>query len=217
LARFFDTEVADQITATDLPPMAGQSMMREAAIMFTDLRGFTKASATLSPADLITLIGEYQNVVLPVVRAHAGNIDKFMGDGILASFGAVTASSTYAADALRCIDAVLAASRAWAHDRRARDLPALGIGIGVAHGPLVFGIIGVDQRLEYTVIGEPVNLAAKLEKHNKAESASACAPASLIDLARKQDARFAVAGFEIRRARTVGGVAEPIDLAVWPA
>jgi adenylate cyclase len=217
LSRFFDAEVADQITTTDLAPMAGQSMLRDAAIMFTDLRGFTKASATLSSAELIALIGEYQNVVLPVVRAHGGNIDKFMGDGILASFGAVTASRTYAADALRCIGAVLVASQAWAQDRKQRGLPALGIGIGVAHGPLVFGIIGVDKRLEYTVIGETVNLAAKLEKHNKAETASACAPASLIDLAKAQDERLAPAGFEIRHARSVGGVAEPIDLAVWPA
>jgi adenylate cyclase len=217
LSRFFDSEVADQITTTDLPPMAGQSMLRDAAIMFTDLRGFTKASATLTSNDLIALIGEYQNVVLPVVRAHGGNIDKFMGDGILASFGAVNASRTYAADALRCIDAVLAASRAWADDRRRRSLPALGIGIGVAHGPLVFGIIGVDKRLEYTVIGETVNLAAKLEKHNKAEAASACAPASLIALAHEQDATATPVGFELRRTRTVGGVAEPIDLAVWPA
>jgi len=217
LSRFFDVEVADQITTTDLPPMAGQSMQRDAAIMFTDLRGFTKASATLSSRELIALIGEYQNVVLPVVRAHGGNIDKFMGDGILASFGAVKASPTYAADALRCIDAVLAASRSWAQDRVRRGLPALGIGVGVAHGPLVFGIIGVDQRLEYTVIGETVNLAAKLEKHNKAENASACAPASLLELARMQDANVALPACETRRERNVGGVAEPLDLAVWPA
>jgi len=217
LSRFFDSEVADQITTTDLPPMAGQSMARDAAIMFTDLRGFTKASSTLSAADLIALIAEYQNVVLPVVRAHGGNIDKFMGDGILASFGAVRASSTYAADALRCIDAILATSRAWAQDRQARGLPALGIGIGVAHGPLVFGIIGVERRLEYTVIGETVNLAAKLEKHNKAEAAAACAPASLIALARQQDPTSAASGYEIRESRAVAGTAEPLDLAVWPA
>ena len=217
LSRFFDSEVADQITTTDLAPMAGQSMMRDAAIMFTDLRGFTKASATLAPAELIALIGEYQNVVVPVVRAHGGNIDKFMGDGVLASFGAVRASKTYAADALRCIDAILATSRAWAQDRQTRGLPALGIGIGIAHGPLVFGIIGVEQRLEYTVIGETVNLAAKLEKHNKAEAASACAQASLIDLARVQHPQLVPGAFELRCGRQVAGVAETIDLAVWPS
>ena len=217
LSQFFDSEVATQITSTDLAPMAGQSVMRDAAIMFTDLRGFTRASATLSPADLIALIGEYQNVVLPVVRAHGGNIDKFMGDGILASFGAVNASPTYAADALRCIAAILQTSNAWARDRERRGLPALGIGIGVAHGPLVFGIIGVEQRLEYTVIGETVNLAAKLEKHNKAETAAACATASLVELAGRQDAGLVASGFELRRARSVAGAAEPLDLAVWPA
>jgi adenylate cyclase len=217
LSQFFDSDVAARITTTDLAPMAGQSVMREAAIMFTDLRGFTVASSSLPPADLIALIGEYQNVVLPVVRAHGGNIDKFMGDGILASFGAVNASPTYAADALRCIDAILAISQAWAIGRLERGVPALGIGIGVAHGPLVFGIIGVERRLEYTVIGETVNLAAKLEKHNKAERALACAPASLIELARTQDPACVSSGFEIRRARTIGGVATPLDLAVWPA
>jgi len=81
----------------------------------------------------------------------------------------------------------------------------------------VFGIIGVEQRLEYTVIGETVNLAAKLEKHNKAEAAHACATASLIELAQGQDPHIAAAGFALRRRRNVGGVAEPIDLAVWPA
>jgi adenylate cyclase len=217
LSRFFDHDVAEQITATDLVPMAGQSVMRDAAIMFTDLRGFTKASATLPAADLIALIGEYQNVVLPVVRAHGGNIDKFMGDGILASFGAVNASTSYAADALRCIEAILATSRRWADDRRRRGLPALGIGIGVAHGPLVFGIIGVERRLEYTVIGETVNLAAKLEKHNKAEVAAACATASLVLLAKQQDPAVMAYGFEVRPARRVAGTDGALDLAVWPA
>jgi adenylate cyclase len=216
LSQFFDSEVADQITRTDLPPMAGQSLQRDAAIMFTDLRGFTRASATLTSAELIALIGEYQNVVVPVVRAHGGNIDKFMGDGILASFGAVRASATYAADALRCLTAIQAASQAWATERAARGATALGIGIGVAHGPLVFGVIGVENRLEYTVIGETVNLAAKLEKHNKTEAASACAPASMIGLARSQDPTLVPHGFELRQARDVAGVAEPLDLAVWP-
>ncbi|MDR3385614.1 MAG: adenylate/guanylate cyclase domain-containing protein [Rudaea sp.] len=217
LSRFFDSEVAARITTTDLKPMAGQSTMRDAAIMFTDLRGFTKASATLSPAELIALIGEYQNVVVPVVREHGGNIDKFMGDGILASFGAVSASMTYAADALRCIAGILAASHAWAQQRTTRGLPALGIGIGVAHGPLVFGIIGVERRLEYTVIGEAVNLAAKLEKHNKTERAVACATTSLVELATAQDAQLVPSGFEFRPGRRVAGAAQPVDLAVWPA
>ena len=217
LSQFFDIEVADQITGTDLPPMAGQSLQRDAAIMFTDLRGFTRASATLTSAELIALLGEYQNVVVPVVRAHGGTIDKFMGDGVLVSFGAVRASTTYAADALRCIDAIHVASQAWARDRIARQLPVLDIGIGVAHGPLVFGVIGVEKRLEYTVIGETVNLAAKLEKHNKAEAASACAQASLIELARVQDPSFVPNAFQLRRARDVAGVAGPLDLAVWQA
>jgi len=118
---------------------------------------------------------------------------------------------------LRCIGAIRAASRDWTAARARRGQAALGIGIGVAHGPLVFGIIGVEQRLEYTVIGETVNLAAKLEKHNKAEHAAACAQASLVALARRQDPAFRAAGCEARAQRAVGGVAAPVDLVVWPA
>ena len=115
-----------------------------------------------------------------------------------------------------------ASTRSWrprAHGRRiahARGLPALGIGIGVAHGPLVFGIIGVERRLEYTVIGETVNLAAKLEKHNKAEGAAACATGEP-DRTGQADriAALVATGFEIRHARAVAGTTDPLDLAVW--
>ncbi|MFD2272329.1 adenylate/guanylate cyclase domain-containing protein [Undibacterium arcticum] len=115
---FFDDSVARRITQSEAEVMAGQGELREAAILFLDMRGFTEASTKLGPTELIKLLGEYQGLLVPIVTAHGGNIDKFMGDGILASFGAVTRNAHYAASALRAVDAIMTAVDAWRANRR---------------------------------------------------------------------------------------------------
>lgn len=213
LSKFFDSDVAKKITDAEYSLDVGEGEMRNAAIMFTDLRGFTKASATLTPDELIALLGEYQQLVGPIVREHGGTIDKFMGDGILASFGSTSPSATYAADAMRAADAIMDAASAWGDRRTAAGLERLDIGAGVTAGALVFGVIGFENRLEYTVIGETVNLAAKLEKFNKAEKVRALTTLATLDLAKAQGYQ-AKSEKEIRLKREVSGVELPIDLVV---
>ena len=89
LSLFFDDSVASRIIGSEAEVMAGQGELRQAAILFLDMRVFTTAAAELAPGELIALLGEYQGLLLPIIKAHGGSIDKFMGDGILASFGAV--------------------------------------------------------------------------------------------------------------------------------
>lgn len=211
LSLFFDDPVARRITASEADVMAGQGELRDAAIVFLDMRGFTQAAAQLSPGGLIALLGEYQRLAVPLIRRHGGSIDKFMGDGILASFGAVAPDPAYAARALRAVDDILQAVDAWRAQRIAAGLSAPDVGGGLATGPVVFGIIGDGQRLEYTVIGDAVNLAAKLEKHNKLERTRALATATAYDLARSQgyDAQR-----ERREGRAVAGVSSSTDLVV---
>ncbi|WP_284617222.1 adenylate/guanylate cyclase domain-containing protein [Aquabacterium humicola] len=214
LSQFFDGPVARRITGSEAEAMPGQGELRDAAIVFFDLRGFTQAAARLTPAELLALLGEYQRLVVPRVHAHGGSIDKFMGDGILASFGAVAADAAPAANALAAVDAVLRAVDGWRAQRAAGGAVAPDVGAGVATGRVLFGIIGDGQRLEYTVIGDAVNLAAKLEKHNKAERTRALATRAAYEQARAQG----YAGVKpLREARTVGGVAAPLDLAVLDA
>ncbi|MBF6988994.1 adenylate/guanylate cyclase domain-containing protein [Cupriavidus sp. IK-TO18] len=167
LSLFFDDSVAHRITDSEASVMVGHAELREASVVFLDMRGFTQASAMLQPSALIQLLGEYQSLVVPIVKAHGGSIDKFMGDGILASFGAVTADDCHAANALRAIDTILEAVDQWRIRRQSSGQPAPDVGAGMASGPVLFGILGHDSRLEYTVIGDTVNLAAKLEKQNK--------------------------------------------------
>ena len=213
LSRFFAPDVAATIVGADEILQPGQGRQTEAAAMFIDLRDFTRVAETLAPPSLMTLLGEYQRLVVPIVQRNGGSVITFLGDGVMVTFGATRASPTYAADALRTAEQLIDALGVWAETRRKGRLPAPGVGIGMATGSVIYGAIGHERRLEYAVIGNPVNLAAKLQAHTKVEQVSALATTGMLRLARTQgyDARRAA---EVRAARTCAGVAEPIDLVV---
>jgi adenylate cyclase len=213
LSRFFDADLARRIADGDVPAIAGTAQVRTAAIAFFDLRGFSDLARHVSGPDLLLLIGEYHRAVLPAVRRHGGSIDKFMGDGVLVSFGAVAASATAEADALAGVVAALEAAGAWQADRRARGLHAPAVGAGLASGPILFGAIGVADRLEYTVIGDAVNVAAKLEKHTKAEGVRALVLGDTYAHARAQGSTVELA---VKAGVAVGGIADPLDVALLP-
>jgi adenylate cyclase len=214
LARFFAPEVAATIVGAaeaDLRP--GEGRQTEAAAMFVDLRGFTRLAAQLAPGELVRLLGEYQGIAVPIVQAHGGAVITYLGDGIMVTFGALRASPAQAADALRAACALVDALDAWAAERRSRGLPAPGVGIGVEVGTVTCGAIGDAARLEYAVIGDPVNRAAKLQNHTKAEQVRALTTAGALRRAVEQ-------GFvpsppaEVRSRRQVAGVADPVDVVV---
>ncbi|MDZ5459002.1 adenylate/guanylate cyclase domain-containing protein [Azohydromonas lata] len=211
LSLFFDDAVARRITASEAELMAGQGERREAAILFLDLRGFTQAAAELGPEGVIALLGEYQRLVVPIVRRHGGSVDKYLGDGILASFGAVVPDASHAARALRAVDEIVQAVDGWRARRREAGLAAPDVGAGLATGEVVSGIVGDGRRLEYTVIGDAVNLAAKLEKHNKAQGTRALATREACERARAQGYR---GDKPVCTQVEVAGVAQPLDLAV---
>lgn len=214
LARFFAPEVAATIKRADMAIAPGDGTLREAAIMFIDLRGFTRLSQSLTPPQVMQLLGDYQERLVPVIRAHGGSVDKFLGDGILASFGAARASTTFAADALRAGEALIAAAAEWAAAREAGGQPPLRIGIGIAAGTILFGAVGHRDRLEYTVIGDPVNLAAKLEAYTKSLGATALTTAQVHDLAREQG--YDPCGpVEIAKEAEVAGVDRRLTLAIY--
>ena len=214
LARFFAPDVAAAIRDADTALAPGQGLTRDAAVLTVDLRGFTPLASRLGADATMTLLGEYQARLVPVIQEHGGSIDKYLGDGILASFGATRASATAAADALGALEALLAAAERWSAERARAGLEPVRVGAAVAHGQVLFGCVGDASRLEYTVIGEPVNLAAKLEKHTKAEAAAALATAAVLDAAIVQGFR-PVLPWSTRRNRRCAGVDEPLDLVAY--
>jgi adenylate cyclase len=213
LSRFFAPEIAGRIRDTDAEIEPGDAELREAAIMMTDLRGFTPLTEQLSPKEVMTLLSEYQSRVVAAISAEGGSVDKFMGDGILASFGAAAPSDKPAAQALRAAEAILKETRQWQRWRETADLPAPAVGLALTTGTVMFGAIGDASRLEYTVIGDPVNLAAKLEKHTKEEKVRALCTLSAYDMALAQGYQPSVE-CEQRHARKVDGVQTELDLVV---
>ena len=213
LSRFFAPEVAARIKGAEKEITAGSGEMRDAAILNLDLRGFTKFAGEASPDEVMRLLADYQRAMVPVIRKHGGSIDKFLGDGIMATFGASQPSESHAADALRALDEAMEVAKRWQAEAAIEGGKGPQVNGAVATGSVLFGAVGDDARLEYTVIGDAVNLSAKLEKHNKAAGSNAICDQATFDAALQQ-------GYTPQRQKrmlpgsAVEGVAHPIDLVV---
>jgi adenylate cyclase len=216
LSRFFAPEVAARIKASEQLIRAGSGEPRDAAILNLDLRGFTRYAADAPPEAVMRLLSDYQAAMVPIIRAHGGRVDKFLGDGILATFGAVEPSPTYAADGLRALDALMAEADRWSAACRREGRFSAVVNGALASGRVLFGAVGDDSRLEYTVIGEAVNLSAKLEKANKDLATRALCDAATYDLALAQGYR--PTGWQVPLpAAEVAGLSQPLDLVCLAA
>jgi adenylate cyclase len=212
LSRFFSPEIAHRIVHAE-EIRIGTGEVHDAAILNLDLRGFTPLAETCPPDAVMRLLADYQAEMVPIIRAHGGSIDKFLGDGIMATFGASEARETYAADALACVEDLMAAARDWEARVAAADRPARPVNASVAVGPVLFGAVGEKERLEYTVIGDAVNLSAKLEKYNTVLGTRAIATREALDQARRQGYAPKTPPRQVPAAE-IGGVSHPVDLVV---
>lgn len=211
LSRFLDPNAAQRVRSSAAQLKAGDGELKPMAIMFLDLRGFSVAAAHLPPAQVIALLQEYQSRFVPIVESAGGSVDKYLGDGILVSFGG-DKSGFEAANAFSIVPALLKAGDEWAEERASRSAAPLSVAVAITHGDVVHGVIGHDDRLEFTVIGDAVNLAAKLEKHAKLESARVIATRTAFDRARAQGADPAYR--RIAPNAAVEGAAMPVDLVI---
>jgi adenylate cyclase len=215
VGRFLPLGVPEAIATSQLPVEAGKAETRAAAIVMLDVRGFTRLSTRLPPEEVVRLLTGLHARIVPIVRRHGGVIDKFLGDGVMATFGAVRPSAVAAADAVRALEEIMAEAASWraATEREGISVP-LDVNGALAAGPVVFAMLGNAQRLEATVIGEAVNLAAKLEKHNKAAGTRALVAAEAYRLALAQGYRPPAPPYEQRAGARIAGVELPVDLVV---
>ncbi|MFN7167511.1 MAG: adenylate/guanylate cyclase domain-containing protein [Pannonibacter sp.] len=213
LRRFFAPEVASSITSADRRLNAGEGVLRDAAILYVDVRGFTRQAANLPPQTVMQVLACYQETAIDVIEAHGGSVDKFLGDGILATFGALSPSATYAADAIAAAQAIVARLSADAGRLASLGWPgAFRVGTAVCCGTVAVGLVGGQDRLEFTVIGDAVNRAAKLENANKTEGSSILTDVASFELASAQG--YAGGSGVVRRSIPVAGLEAPVDLVI---
>ncbi len=159
--RYFAPNLAAQIAQQEGAVQLG-GQKRPVVIFFSDIRGFTTMSETMGPDDIATLLTEYFTEMVDTVFEHSGTLDKFMGDAIMALWGAPIAHEDDADRAMRCALEQLTALEKMNAKWKEQGRQQLGIGIGINFGEVFAGNIGSDRRLEYTVIGDAVNTASRL-------------------------------------------------------
>lgn len=165
-SRYVAPDVFNQLM-TDPSRASLGGKRRDMTVLFSDIRGFTTFSEQGRPEDIVTQLNEYFSRMVDVLFRHQGTLDKFVGDMVMALFGAPLEDPDHADHALRAaltmVNELADLNRQWA----AQGRPALDIGIGINSGEMVAGNIGSDTIMSYTVIGDAVNLGARLESLNK--------------------------------------------------
>jgi len=162
LKRYFSPNIFPAIAGANSESI-GKGKRQSVAIMFADIRDFTSMSERMQPEDVVEFLSDYHARMTTCIFAFGGTLDKFIGDGIMATFGTPEPSSD---DALKAVQAGLMMKRVLIslnEERRGKQLPALRQGIGIHFGEVVAGNIGSEDRLEYTVIGDAVNFASRIE------------------------------------------------------
>ncbi|EAS48305.1 conserved hypothetical membrane protein [Aurantimonas manganoxydans SI85-9A1] len=217
IRRFLPADVERAIVTSPESVVAGDAEEREAAIVILDIRGFTGFMARHDARQVVEVLVGLHARIVPVIERHGGIVDKYLGDGLLATFGATRPSRTAAAEALAALCEILALSREWAREMETRFGPiGLRVNGAATAGTVVFTALGDEHRLEYTVIGDPVNLAAKLEKHNKVEQTLGLTTRASLDMAQAQGFRAPAAASLTRLdCRQVQGVDAPLDLVAF--
>ncbi|HET9492410.1 MAG TPA: adenylate/guanylate cyclase domain-containing protein [Methylomirabilota bacterium] len=162
LARYVDRDVADELLK-DPGQLVLEGERREVTVLFCDLRGFTPLSERLAPEEVVLLLNQFYDLMIEATFRNQGSIDKFLGDAVMAVFGAPIAHPNHALRAVRTALAMREGIELLSRRRIRRGGEPLTVGIGVSTGETVAGTVGTDDRMEYTVVGDSVNVAARLE------------------------------------------------------
>lgn len=183
LRRYFSPEVADRIAEADVDFMRPGGRVRNIVVLVSDLAGFTPMSRALGPDATLKLLAEYQARMTAVIFAEGGSVDKFLGDGILATFGTTGIRPDAPSRAIRAAIRMVRALAELNAERAARRQPALEQRIGLDIGPALVGNVGSAERLEFTVIGNVVNLASRIEQACKITGDAVLASRAVVDAA----------------------------------
>ena len=212
LARYFSPNVVDELSHNDEPLRNVRS--QEVAVLFVDLVGFTEFAATRDPEQVIATLREFHARMEHEVFRYDGTLDKYLGDGLMATFGTPMPSPADASNAINCARAMIDSIETWNAERAASGMAKIHASFGLHFGPVVLGDIGA-KRLEFAVIGNTVNIASRLETLTRKFDAVLVASDTFVDHARDQATarQSALDGLERLSDQDIQGLPDP--LPVW--
>jgi adenylate cyclase len=161
LSRYFSPNIVEMLAAQDEP--LGAVRRQSVAVLFVDIVGFTRMAETMVPEAVVTMLREFHDRMTAQIFACGGTVEKYIGDEIFAVFGVPEPSDKDAANALTCAGMMLEALDRWNDERREHGEPPLSVGIGLNYGPAVLGDVGSEHSMAFSVIGDTVNTASRLQ------------------------------------------------------
>ncbi|HZR76907.1 adenylate/guanylate cyclase domain-containing protein [Bradyrhizobium sp.] len=212
LARYFSPNVVEELSRHDEP--LKQVRTQNVAVLFVDIVGFTAFADARAPEEVVGTLREFHALMEREVFDHSGTLDKYLGDGLMATFGTPFAGAADASNALRCAQAMMMAVDQWNGERKAAGEAPMRVSFGLHYGPVVLGDIGVTC-LEFAVIGSTVNAASRLEALTRGLGCALVVSDDLVKCA-KTEIGSADAVFRpliAQTPQTIRGLENPI--AIW--
>ena len=216
LARYFPPATVDRLARQDAA--LAQVREQDIAVLFADLVGFTHWAERHAPHEVIGLLREVHARLEEEVFRHHGTLDKFIGDGLMATFGTPDPGSRDAVNAVTCLKSIVTDFDAWNERRKTRNKAPIQIAVGLHYGPVVVGNIGTDRRLEFAVLGDTVNVASRLEALTRELHVAAAISGAAAEAARNEAPDEAVdllAGFVDRGQVTLRGRDHPVEVLTF--
>ncbi len=212
LARYFSPNVAAELAKNDEP--LKQVRTQNVGVLFVDIIGFTEFADGRTPEEVITTLREFHGQMESQVFKHSGTLDKYLGDGLMATFGTPFAGDADALNAVRCVADMITTVDEWNARRLASGEPVIQASFGLHYGPVVLGDIGAN-RLEFAVIGSTVNVASRLEAMTRKMDCVLVASDQLVEQAKREEgvSEIDFASFSARGEQHIRGIEHPIP--VW--
>lgn len=214
LARYFAPTVVDQLARLDRP--LGATRVQPVAVMFADIVGFSRFAEDSEPHQIVDTLRAFHGRLERAIFDHGGTLDKFLGDGVMATFGTPNVGPHDARNALASAMAARAAMQEWNRERATAGEPPIRISIGIHYGRVVLGDIGSERRMEFAVLGDVVNVAQRLEGLTRRLDCPIVISDALVETLREQsvaEADALLAGFQAAELQTLRGREQPV--AVW--
>jgi len=212
LARFFSPNVVEELSKHDEP--LKQARTQDVAVLFVDIVGFTAFADARTAEEVVRTLREFHALMEQEVFRHSGTLDKYLGDGLMATFGTPFVGEADASNALRCAQAMMAAADRWNAERKQAGEAPIRVSFGLHYGPVVLADIGLTC-LEFAVIGSTVNAASRLEALTRALDCALVASDDLVTRARTElgSADAAFRPLVAQAPQAIRGLEQPI--AIW--